>query len=143
MITILINGVRTLSPNGGGHWRARHPFVKAAREAAYAATRDELRRAGFALGKLHSAGRLRGSVSFVDARGRAYPVQRVTITRCAPSDGLDRDNLGAALKPVQDGVARALGVDDRDARETVRPGPVEWERGQERGPWGVKILIEP
>jgi hypothetical protein len=34
-------------------------------------------------------------------------------------------------------------VDDRDAREKRRPGPVLWDPEQEHGPWGVRIRIEP
>ena len=57
----------------------------------------------------------------------------VTLTRIAPSNGLDDDNLAGALKAVRDQVAEWLGVDDRD-RKTVR-----YEYEQERGPWGVRI----
>lgn len=47
------------------------------------------------------------------------------LVRCAPSSGLDSDNLRAALKHVRDGVADAMGIDDRDAR-------VQWKYSQER-----------
>ena len=57
----------------------------------------------------------------------------VTLTRIAPSNGLDDDNLARSLKGVRDEVAEWLGVDDRD-RKTVR-----YEYEQERGPWGVRI----
>lgn len=57
----------------------------------------------------------------------------VTLTRVAPSNGLDDDNLTGALKGVRDAVAHWLGVDDKD-RATVR-----YEYEQERGPWGVRI----
>lgn len=49
----------------------------------------------------------------------------IQLTRGAPSEGLDSDNLRAALKHVRDGVADAMGIDDRDAR-------VQWKYGQER-----------
>lgn len=39
----------------------------------------------------------------------------VTLTRCAPRE-LDDDNLARAFKATRDGVADALGVDDRDKR---------------------------
>jgi hypothetical protein len=66
---------------------------------------------------------------------------RVTITRIAPSKGLDpHDGLGAALKAVIDGTADALGLDDdRDPR-------VSWVLEQRRGPrgaYGVEVRIEP
>ncbi len=64
----------------------------------------------------------------------------VTITRVAPSNGLDpHDGLGAALKGVIDGVADALGLkNDRDPRVT-------WKLDQRRGApkqYGVEIRIE-
>ena len=55
----------------------------------------------------------------------SFPVV-VRLTRVAPSNGLDDDNLRPALKSVRDGIADALGVDDRDPR-------VSWEYGQLRG----------
>lgn len=59
----------------------------------------------------------------------------VTITRIAPSRGLDpHDGLGAALKGTIDEVAKALGVDDRDDR-------VRWRLDQRRGPYAVEIRI--
>jgi hypothetical protein len=48
----------------------------------------------------------------------------VLLVRCAPRL-LDDDNLAGALKPVRDGVADILGVDDRDSRVT-------WVVAQER-----------
>ena len=55
------------------------------------------------------------------------------LTRVAPSNGLDDDNLAGALKNVRDAVAKWLGVDDRD-RMTVR-----YRYSQVRGPWAVRI----
>ncbi len=58
----------------------------------------------------------------------------VTLTRLAPRT-LDDDNLRGALKAVRDGVADALGVDDRDPR-------VSWEYAQEKHKVpGVRIEI--
>lgn len=62
---------------------------------------------------------------------------RVTLTRLAPSSGLDDDNLRGALKAVRDGVADALRIDDRDPRVT-------WEYEQRRSQprqWAVEIRI--
>jgi hypothetical protein len=47
----------------------------------------------------------------------------VTLTRIAPR-ALDADNLARSMKSVQDGVADALGIDDRHIR---------WTYAQERG----------
>lgn len=64
----------------------------------------------------------------------------VTVTRVAPSGGLDpHDGLGAALKGIIDGIADALGLaNDRDPR-------VEWRLAQRRGPAGrysVDVTLE-
>lgn len=59
----------------------------------------------------------------------------VHMTRIAPSNGLDDDNLTGALKAVRDQIAEWLGVDDKD---TAR---VKYVCHQERGPWGVRIAF--
>jgi len=61
----------------------------------------------------------------------------VVLVRMAPSNGLDDDNLRAALKGVRDEIANWLGVDDRD-RYRVR-----YRYRQERAPWGVRIEFGP
>lgn len=61
----------------------------------------------------------------------------VTLTRLAPSNGLDDDNLAGALKAVRDQVAVWLGVDDR-RRELVRYR-YEQERTKD---WGVRVQFE-
>jgi hypothetical protein len=50
----------------------------------------------------------------------------IKLTRIAPSNGLDSDNLPVSMKHVRDGIADAMGIDDRDPRVT-------WEYSQERG----------
>ncbi len=65
---------------------------------------------------------------------------RVTVTRVAPSNGLDpHDGLGASLKGSIDGIADGLGLkNDRDARVT-------WVLEQRRGPKGhyaVEVQIQ-
>lgn len=57
----------------------------------------------------------------------------VRLTRVAPSNGLDDDNLTGALKGVRDQVAEWLGVDDRQIDR------VRYVYEQRRGPWGVTI----
>lgn len=44
----------------------------------------------------------------------------VRLVRVAPS-ALDDDNLGIAFKAIRDGIAKVLGVDDRDPRVTFIP----------------------
>lgn len=57
----------------------------------------------------------------------------VRLTRYAPSNGLDDDNLAGALKAIRDAVADWIGVDDKHAER------VRYVYAQERGPWGVGI----
>ena len=59
----------------------------------------------------------------------------VTITRIAPSKGLDSDNKISSQKYVRDAIARVLGIDDGDPR-------VEYRVEQRKGPWGIEIRIE-
>ena len=57
----------------------------------------------------------------------------VTLTRIAPSSGLDDDNLASAAKSCRDSFAEWIGVDDKH-RDVVR-----YEYAQERGAWGIRI----
>ena len=69
-------------------------------------------------------------------RGIALPV-RVTLTRVAPL-ALDGDNAQASLKATRDGVADALGIDDRTPL-------VQWVYLQRRGKvreYAVEVVIE-
>lgn len=61
---------------------------------------------------------------------------RVLLTRIAPSNGLDDDNLAGSLKGVRDQIAEWLGVDDRHRDR------VAYRYAQERGPWGVRITFQ-
>ena len=61
----------------------------------------------------------------------------VTITRVAPR-ALDDDNLASSQKAIRDGIADALGIDDRDPR-------VSWRYAQRRGDpkkYFVEVSIE-
>lgn len=76
----------------------------------------------------------RHAVAWVLVGTRKPPVPcTVQITRVAPSNGLDDDNLAGALKASRDQVAEWLGVDDK-RRDIVR-----YVYAQRRGPWGVEI----
>jgi hypothetical protein len=62
------------------------------------------------------------------ASQRAWPLHlpvEVTITRIAPR-ALDGDNLQGSLKAIRDGIADALGLDDRHAA-------IRWSYEQRRG----------
>ena len=60
---------------------------------------------------------------------------KVTLTRVAPSTGLDDDNLRGAFKSVRDGIADKLMRKDNDP-------DIEWCYSQSRGDWGIEITIE-
>lgn len=69
-----------------------------------------------------------------DALGRwGWPYVVVRLVRVAPRQ-LDSDNAASAAKSVRDGVADALGVDDRDPR-------VVWLVDQERGQARVRVEL--
>lgn len=107
MISIPLRTSRGL--NSREHWAARAKRVRSEREAV-----------AFML-----SGHSRPSVPCT-----------VVLTRVAPSNGLDDDNLAGALKAVRDQVAEWLGVDDKH-RHIVR-----YEYQQRRGPWGVEIAFQ-
>lgn len=95
------------------HWSKVSKRVKSEKSAAHIATTDALR--GF---RVQSA--------------------TVTLTRRAPGNGLDDDNLSGSMKAFRDGVAAAIGIDDADKR-------VQYRYAQERvgrSGWGVRIEIQ-
>ena len=59
----------------------------------------------------------------------------VLITRVAPGNGLDDDNIVGACKAVRDAFAKWVGVDDK------RADIVRYTYVQERAPWGVRIEV--
>jgi hypothetical protein len=96
------------------HWRMRHKRAKHQRRTAAWVTRVP------AHGLLDRGMRL-----------------EVRLTRISPRP-LDDDNLASSMKHVRDGVADALGINDRDPRVT-------WTYGQERrgvGEYAVRITIK-
>lgn len=60
---------------------------------------------------------------------------KIQITRIAPSNGLDDDNLAGACKAVRDQLAKWIGVDDR------RKDIVRYVYENERGDWGVRVEV--
>jgi hypothetical protein len=114
MISIPIPNLKLTSLNGREHWRPKAARVKAQRSLVALV--------------------LRGTV--VKQMLTMSPLV-VTITRSAPSEGLDDDNLVGSAKHVRDQIADELGLpNDRDKRVT-------WRVEQRRGPWGVHVQIEP
>lgn len=122
--------------NAHEHWRQRQRRAKRHRGAAFASLLLPLKRAWQAdvsKDQLMS-GLERGVYLAPEARAT------VTITRIAPRD-LDSDNLVGSAKHVRDGVADALGIDDRDPRVTW---VVEQRRGKVREyACAVRIQWEP
>ena len=106
-----IPGLHTVSAlNSREHWRARAKRVKAERAATH---------------------------WVICARQKPALPCIVIMTRSAPSNGLDCDNLQGAMKAIRDQVAQWLGVDDKHL-DIVR-----YEYAQRRGPWGVTIEFAP
>lgn len=106
---------RRLSPNARIHWRALAPVKKAAKETAYILTKQ--------------------------ARARVEPgLIPMRVTFNAPDRRLrDDDNCIGAFKYYRDGIALALGVDDRAFRpsyhfgEPVKGGQVIVELVEDKG----------
>jgi hypothetical protein len=119
VIDITIPGMRLVSEaNSHTHWRARQQRAKQQRMTACWHVISK---------RLSAAQRLR-PVAWM--RG---PV-RVTITRIAPRS-LDSDNLVGSAKHVRDGVADALGINDRDER-------VQWVVAQAKCASGYSVRIQ-
>ena len=107
----------TSNPTNGshGHWSGKAKRAKAQRTAV----RDLLRRSALSLPPL--------------------PVV-ITLVRVAPGKPMDQGNLGATLKPVQDGVADVYGVDDGVGE---RDGRYTWAYEQRSGrPLAVEVRVE-
>ena len=114
MIDVPIPGLRLVSEaNSRGHWAVKAKRVAHQRSVVTMVLRGTVARSMMTLAPLS-----------------------VTITRVAPSSGLDDDNAVSSAKACRDAVAQVLGIDDRDPR-------VDWLVRQERGKWAVRIRIEP
>ncbi len=77
----------------------------------------------------------RKDANYLTPRRMRAPCE-VLLIRLSPGE-LDDDNLRPALKSIRDGIADALGVDDRDPA-------VRWEYAQarcKRGDEGVRVRI--
>lgn len=113
-VGVTIPGLRLVSEaNAHTHWRLRAKRAKAQRNVVALVLRATVTRSMMLVAPLD-----------------------VTITRVAPSRGLDSDNLAGSAKHVRDQIAAELGVDDRDDR-------VCWRVTQVRGAWATLIAISP
>lgn len=107
--------------NRRGHWSKHAGRIKGQREAAGLVVQAE------------SQQRTGRHASWLLLPADDGPLL-VTFSRLAPRE-LDDDNLRGALKAVRDGVADALGIDDRDPRVT-------WLYAQEKAKgYAVRITI--
>lgn len=101
--------------NAREHWGKRARRAKMQRWTTLALVRSALQEAGF---RWHPDSRL-----------------QITITRIGPGNRpMDTDGLANAAKPIRDGIADALKVDDGDRRNT-------WLYAQVRGPYGCDVRI--
>lgn len=106
-----------LSPNSRTHWRAKARYQQWAHLHGYAAMNEWL-------------GRHRAPVTPPNG---PLPVR---LEFCPPDKRVrDLDNLGASCKWALDGVAKALGVDDRN----FRPVTLDWGDVRKGGAVVVKI----
>lgn len=85
---------KALNPNSREHFMTKARYTKASKDTAFWATR-----AAIGLAKFEHDGVSR--IAFVTT---AYPPDK---------RGRDDDNLIASMKPFRDGIAKALGVDDK------------------------------
>lgn len=85
---------KALSPNSREHFMTKHRFARAAKDTAFWATRAVLGH-----GKFEHDGEARIAVIIT-----AYPPDK---------RDRDSDNLLASCKSILDGIAQALGVDDK------------------------------
>lgn len=104
--------VKTTNPLNGswGHWRGP------------AAKRKKQRQA------------VREAVADLPAWPSGFPVV-ITLTRVAPSNGLDDDSLPASMKAIRDEITEWLGLDDD------RTPLIKWQYDQRRGQRG-QYLVE-
>lgn len=90
---------KVLSPNARVHWSRKAKATKAARDAAYWLTWQEV------------------------GRNMNWPGARISLTFCPPDKRRrDADNLLASCKGVLDGISDALGIDDSRFTTSFRMG---------------------
>jgi hypothetical protein len=104
--------VKTTNPLNGswGHWRVGANQRKKQRKAVQQA------------------------VAGLERWGGGFPVV-ITLTRVAPSNGLDDDSLPASMKAIRDEITEWLGLDDD------RTPLIKWQYDQRRGKRG-EYLVE-
>jgi hypothetical protein len=115
------------------HWAKKSKRTKTQRTASYLASLESLRAQG-----VSSSGPISAQDKETLQVESLLPLW-VQITRVAPRS-LDTDNLAGACKHVRDGIADALGVDDRHSHL------VAYSYAQAKGPakhYEVRVVIAP
>lgn len=146
-IVVTIPGARLLSSRSSGNNRL-HPHARAKEARTH--------RQGANAHAAKALGALPGVSMFLEETGVFRPspscrprVRSVTLARLCPARYFcDQDNLRALFKATLDGVADALGVNDKvftdnpiEAR--LNTGWIAITYEQIAGDWGVRITIEP
>lgn len=123
-LVLVLEGLRTTTGlNAREHWRARSARVEREHNHVDA----------------HLSMRFRGHMWGDPSAFRAHvgpPPYVVTLTRVSPRLA-DDDNAIAGLKGIRDRIADWLGTGDGPT------SPVRWRYDQVRGPWAVRVRIEP
>ncbi len=135
-IAIIINGLRTHNEKSARDYQIRFVLSRTGRRVALRSGRSKRVKAQRELTALVlRAGTTRSQRELLALACSAR------LLRIAPRRLHDAsESCASALSAVRDGVADALGVDDRDAEEG---GVVAWKYAQERGPYGVRIELSP
>lgn len=159
MTTIVVNvpGAKLLSSKGAGANCSDHPQVRAKEKAKHRAGANTRTAAQIQVNdpryQLCIVGWTGNGIQVVlsarDRMDRPFPARRVVFTRICPRRYFcdEGDNLPAMLKPTRDGVADALGRNDKDfvlvpPGAEVPAGKVGVHYEQVDGPWGLRITIE-
>lgn len=150
-IVVNLPGVKLLSSSGSGangrqHHHAKSRETRSNREGANLNVAKALMDSGHSIvpdGRYKS-----GAIMFV--ANVSFAARRVTMTRVCPRryfcDGAD--NLRSLFKATLDGVADALGVNDKvfadnPTESDIQSGKIGITYKQIDGPWGLRIEIEP
>jgi hypothetical protein len=155
-IVVYIPGAKLLSTRGSGantseHWAKRGADKGDNRHGANTWTVNAITSAhrGSYLAVLSKVVSRCAMFVAVDCTGKPYPARRVTFTRICPKRHFcdPGGNLATLFKATEDGVADALGVDDKTFAIThpsaeVQSGTIGVWYEQIDGPWGLRITIE-
>lgn len=125
IVTIPGTPTRAMSPNGRAFWATRNRDVQQLRGDAKSATQE-------VIGRVYTP-------PFPDMPATSMPLTlHYVVAWERGRKRMDDDNLKAALKAAQDGIADALGVNDKH----MIVGTVTQTRDQDKRGY-IKVAIEP